>query len=97
MTALIGGMAGCVGVEYGLSTTSTAGGSVTVPGEGASGFDEGTVVNLAAEAYAAHGFVNRTGDVGTIGDGNAATTSITMNGDCSVIANFAERPPMDYS
>ena len=34
-------------------------------------------------------FVNWTGNVGTIANANAASTTITMNGDYSITANFA--------
>ncbi len=71
-----------------LTTSSTAGGSVTTPGEGTSTYDEGTVVDLVAEAEEGYGFVNWTGDVGTITNVNAASTTITMNDDYSITANF---------
>jgi hypothetical protein len=86
--ALIVGMAGCVSVKYDLTIASTAGGSVTTPGEGRSTYDEGTVVNLVATPGAGYRFVNWTGDVGTIANVNAATTTITMNDGYSIIANF---------
>ena len=38
-------------------------------------------------------FVEWTGDVGTIADVYAAATTITMNGDYSITANFEEVPP----
>lgn len=75
-----------------LTTSSTAGGSVTTPGEGAFLYDTGTVVNLVAEAEAGYSFVNWTGNVGTIADFNAASTSITMNGDYSITADFEQIP-----
>jgi hypothetical protein len=88
--ALIAGMAGCGGggVKYDLTITSTSGGSVTEPGEGTSAYDAETVVNLTAEAEEGYQFINWTGDVGTITDTNDATTTITMNGDYSIMANF---------
>jgi len=46
--AFIAGIVGCVGVEYDLSISSTAGGSVTTPGEDTYTYDEGEVVNLVA-------------------------------------------------
>jgi hypothetical protein len=73
---------------YDLTISSTAGGSVTTPGEGTSTYDEGTVVNLVAEAEEGYHFVNWTGDVGTIGNVNSAATNITMNGTYSIMANF---------
>jgi preprotein translocase subunit YajC len=71
-----------------LTTSSMAGGLVTTPGEGAFTYDGGTVVNLVAEAEEGYGFVNWTGDVGTIANVNAASTTITMDGDYSITANF---------
>ena len=76
-------------ISYNLTTDSTAGGSVTTPGEGTFPYDCGTVVDLVAEADACYEFVNWTGDVGTIANVNAASTNITMNGDYSITANFA--------
>ena len=77
---------------YDLTIASTAGGSVTMPREGTSTYDEGTVVDLVATPGAGYRFVNWTGDVGTIADVNAATTTITMNGDYSITANFEYTP-----
>jgi len=74
---------------YDLNISSTTGGSVTIPGEGTSTYDEGTVVNLVAEAEEGYEFVNWTGDVGTIADVNSATTTITMNNNYSITANFS--------
>ncbi len=74
--------------EYDLTIASTGGGSVTVPGEGAFICSPGMVVVLEAEADEGYRFTNWTGDVGTIGNVTAATTTITMNGDYSITANF---------
>ena len=73
-----------------LTISSTAGGFVTTPGEGTSIYDEGTVVDLVAEAEAEEGyrFVNWTGDVNNIGNINAAATNITMDDNYSITANF---------
>jgi len=71
-----------------LSINSTGGGSVTEPGEGTFTYDEGTVVDLVATPDAGYRFVEWTGDVGTIADVNAVATTITMNGDYSITANF---------
>jgi len=71
-----------------LAVSSTAGGSVTTPGEGTFTYNAGTVVNLVATPDASYYFVNWTGDVGNIANVNAATTTITMNGDYSITANF---------
>ena len=77
---------------YDLTIASTAGGSVTTPGEGTFTYDEGTVVNLVAEPEEGYRFVEWTGDVDTIANVNAAATNTTMNGDYSITANFAVEP-----
>lgn len=72
-----------------LTVDSTAGGSVTEPGEGPFHYNEGTVVNLTAtpeEGWALDGW---TGDVAAP---SSATTTITMNEDESVTASFYEVP-----
>jgi hypothetical protein len=74
--------------QYDLAVSSSAGGSVTTPGEGTFTYDEGAVVDLVAEAEDSHGFAKWTGDVDSIADVNAASTNITMNGDYSITANF---------
>ena len=77
---------------YGLNVSSTEGGSVIEPGEEVFTYDEGTVVDLVAEAEEGYRFVEWTGDVGTIADVYAAETTITMNGDYSITADFEEIP-----
>jgi len=71
-----------------LTISSTAGGSVTTPGEGTFTHDEGTVVDLVAELEAGYHFVNWTGDVDTIANVNAAQTTITMEDYYAITANF---------
>jgi len=108
IVALVVSMIGCGGdgngngdggETYTLTTASTTGGSVTTPGEaGPYTYDEGTLVNLEATPDAGYQFVNWTGDVGTIADVNTATTTITMNGDYAITANFTLRiPPFSIS
>jgi outer membrane protein assembly factor BamB len=79
--------------EFDLTISSSAGGSVTDPGEGTSTYDRGTVVDLVAEAEEGYRFVDWTGDLATIDDVEDANTTITMNGDYSITANFEEEPP----
>ena len=88
VSALIAGMVGCVSVKCDVTIVSTAGGSVTTPGEGTFTYDEGEMVNLLAEAEEGYQFINWTGDVGTIADVHDASTTITMNRDYSITANF---------
>jgi C1A family cysteine protease/transcriptional regulator CtsR len=73
-----------------LTISSTAGGSVTIPGEGTFTYNAGTVVSLVATPASGYHFANWTGDVGTIANINAASTNITMNGAYSITANFEE-------
>jgi hypothetical protein len=76
--------------QYNLTIDSTAGGSVTTPGEGTRTYDTGTVVNLVAEAEAGYQFVNWTGNVSTVANVTATITNITMNGNYSITANFVQ-------
>jgi len=73
-----------------LTVNSTAGGSVTSPGEGTFLWAVAAVVDLVAQPEAGYQFDKWTGDVGTIVDVNAASTTITMNDSYSIIANFKE-------
>ena len=75
-------------IEYCLTIPSTAGGSVTTPGEGTSTYAIGTVVDLVAEPEEGYHFVNWTGNVDTIADVTAASTTITMDHSYSITANF---------
>jgi hypothetical protein len=83
--------------QYDLSISSTEGGNVTEPGEGVFPRGEGSVVNLVAEPEEGYLFVNWTGDVDTIADGYVASTTITMNGDYSITANFEQIPPEQFT
>jgi len=87
--ALMAGMIGCAPVQYNLTTSSTEGGKVTTPSEGTFTYNKGTVANLMAEPEDGYHFVNWTGEVGTIANVNAATTTIIMNDHYSILANFA--------
>lgn len=75
-------------VQYQLAINSTVGGNVTTPGVGVFIYDEGTVVNLVAEADEDYQFVEWTGNVSTIADINVAATNITMNSSYNITANF---------
>jgi polyhydroxybutyrate depolymerase len=74
--------------QYDLTISSTDGGSVTIPGEGIHTYDPGTVVNLVATSDSGYSFVNWTG-TGTVTNSTSPSTTITMNGDYSLMANFA--------
>jgi len=79
-------------VEYTLTISSTAGGSVTTPGEGANKHTERSEIFIIAEAEEGYRFVNWTGDVDTIVDPSEPATRISMHGDYSITANFEEIP-----
>jgi hypothetical protein len=71
-----------------LTITSTAGGTVTTPGVGTYTTEAGTVVHLVASSDWRYVFVSWTGDVGTIANVYYFDTTITLNGDYSITANF---------
>jgi hypothetical protein len=92
--ALLVGVAGCGGngsESYTLTISSTEGGNVTTPGEGAFTYDAGTVVELVAEPEEGYRFVNWIDDdqMGDLANVNDATTTIIMNYDYTITANFA--------
>ncbi|MFP3880267.1 MAG: InlB B-repeat-containing protein, partial [Dehalococcoidia bacterium] len=73
--------------QFVLTASSTVGGSVNDPGEGNFPYDEGTVVDLTAEAEECYEFVNWTG--GAVSNPNSPITTVTMDGAKNVTANFA--------
>ena len=103
MLALSVGLIGCGSeelpetTEYHLTVSSTDGGSVTEPGEATFTYDEGTVVNLLAEAEEGHRFVNWTGNTATIASVNVSSTTIAMDGDYEITANFEETEATFYT
>jgi len=82
--------------QYSLTLSGSPGGSVTTPGESMFIYNKETVVDLVAEADEYYEFVEWVGDTDTVSDVHAAATTIRMNGDCSITANFeqASNPPM---
>jgi len=76
--------------ELSLTISSATGGSVTTPGEGAFIYDAGTEVDLVATPDSGYRFVNWIGDTDTVADVNAASTTVTINDDYAVLANFEE-------
>ncbi|MDD5287824.1 MAG: DUF2341 domain-containing protein [Dehalococcoidales bacterium] len=67
-----------------------AGGGTTTPEIGTNLFQAGAVINLIAEPSIGYHFVNWDGPVANAG---AASTSITMNGNYTVTANFQQDAP----
>jgi peptide/nickel transport system substrate-binding protein len=80
--------------KYNLTISSSEGGSVTTPGQGAGSFTygEGEVVDLVAVAEEGYHFDNWTGDVDTVANVSSASTTITVNDNYSITANFGSGP-----
>jgi hypothetical protein len=99
MAALVIGVVGCTPglIQYDLTISVTEGGEVVTPGEGTFTYEEGTSVTLVVFPHTGHDFVNWTGDVETIGDINAASTAITMNGSYEITANFEQTATITLS
>lgn len=79
-----------------LSISSTEGGSVNTPGEGTFSYDYGTTVSISALADSGHHFVNWTGmavDAGAVANPHASSTTVTVKGDHTLIANFFQACP----
>jgi hypothetical protein len=88
VVALAMGMASCIPPQHNLAVSSTQGGEVVTPGEGTFACYGGRGVILLAVSDTGYHFVNWTGDVCNIADVNSAVTTIHMDCDCSVVANF---------
>ena len=72
-----------------LAVSSTTGGSVTTPGEGTFSYPLGAEVSLVAEAVSGYRFTGWSGDVGTIANVDAASTTIIMDSSYSIRADFS--------
>jgi len=75
-----------------LTVSSTSGGTVTAPGTGNYIYSCGNNITIEATADTCYRFVNWTGsgvDAGKVADPNSATTTITLNDNYTVQANFA--------
>lgn len=88
VVALGAALAGCAPVQHQLTISSTAGGSVITPGEGTFTYNEGKAVRLVARSALGYAFVGWSGDVGTINTVKSFSTTITVDGDYSITANF---------
>jgi len=87
--ALMVGVTACDGIgSYQLAISSASGGSVTTPGHGTFTYDAGTAVQLAARPHDDYQFRLWSGDVEHIANPNTASTTITMDRDYSIVANF---------
>ncbi|MDH4367404.1 MAG: hypothetical protein OEV57_04630 [Dehalococcoidia bacterium] len=91
---ILGNSVGCGGggggTQYTLTITSTAGGDVTTPAEGAYNYASGAVVNLTATPDGGYRFVDWTATAGSFVNATAAQTTFTMPAqDVTVTAHFA--------
>ena len=81
--------------QYTLTmAVSPVGSGTTTPAVGAHIYDEDEVVNITADPAAGFGFVNWTGDVA---NPNAANTTVMMDADKTVTANFIEIFTLDVA
>ena len=79
--------------QHALTISSTSGGSVSIPGEGDFQYDHGTDVSIQATADSNDYFVNWTGmavSAGKVMNPNAAATTVTVDADYTLQANFGE-------
>jgi uncharacterized repeat protein (TIGR02543 family) len=76
-------------ITYTLTYSAGTGGTITAPASSPTTHNSGSVVTITASPATGYHFVNWTGDVGTVANVNAASTTITMNGDYVIAANFA--------
>ena len=84
------------GPQKTLSVSSTSGGSVVVPGEGDFNYAQDSNAAIVAEAEQFYHFVNWTGsaaDADKVADVNAASTTVFMDANYTVVANFEADPP----
>lgn len=75
-------------VEYDLSIDSTDGGDVDTPGEGEFAHSYGEQVELVADSWAGYEFYRWVGDTGTVNNINSPSTTITIESDHSITAEF---------
>jgi hypothetical protein len=78
-------------------TVGVAGSGTTSPTPGQHTYAAGAVISISATAAGGYYFVNWTGGVGTIANVNVGSTTITMNGNYSITANFAAAAGMYYT
>jgi hypothetical protein len=89
VASLVVGLIACDGARtYQLTISSASGGNVTTPGEGTFLYPAGTVVPVVATPDEGYQFRSWTGDIANIANPNAASATITMNGNCAIVANF---------
>jgi hypothetical protein len=84
-------MGGCGAKEHSLTLTIDVDGEgTTSPSVGDHTYDEGKVVTITATPRSGWKFDGWTGDIYTVDDPDAARTTIVVDGDYDIIANFVE-------
>jgi hypothetical protein len=86
--ALAVGVTGCIPPQRNLTVSSTAGGKVVTPGEGTFTCYGGRGGILMALSDTGYHFDNWTGDVCSIADVKSPATTIHMDCDYAIVANF---------
>ncbi|MBA7670002.1 hypothetical protein ES703_78144 [subsurface metagenome] len=79
--------------QHNLTISSTSGGTVTTPGEGTYPYDHGTAASIVTGPEVSYYFVDWTGtavDAGKVANPNAASTTVTVDADYTIRANFGE-------
>jgi hypothetical protein len=72
-----------------LTVTAGMGGTITAPATSPSTYNYGMVVTITAVPNTGYHFVEWMGDVSTVANATAASTTIIMNGDYAITATFA--------
>ena len=81
-------------VTWDLTISSSADGSCTTPGEGVfADYADAQVVPIIATPDPGKVFENWSGDTGDIANVNSSNTTITMNADYTIVANFGDPVP----
>jgi len=82
-------------ITYNLSMSNNGNGSTT-PATGSYTYNCSDVVNLIAEPDTGYEFVRWSGDISTIANPNSPSTTITINNNHSITANFRLPPSRTY-
>ena len=83
--------------SYSLTVNASSGGTVTAPTSSTGNYTSGTVVTLTASANPDYHFVSWTGLINTVADTKSASTTVVINGNYVVQANFAPDSGTTYS
>jgi hypothetical protein len=85
-------------IQYILTTSSTNGGTISTPGIGEFPYDYHTSAPVTATANANYHFVNWSGtavDAGKVANPNVANTTVIVDNDYTLIANFEVANPIE--